>query len=1346
MGNEQSVPARRRGQNKLSKPRTNNNSSANLLSTKSAPQTRRNSVASISASPTKGRYSLLPVPVFVPEDNQKRDEKPKKRLSLFRSKSAQPKGHNQDAEFKVEDFSSDAATCDPRRWSKGFRGRESMIFESGEEVVESPLEMRPPPPRKRMSMSRPYENTNPRLSLVSELQSPGLIQVNTMHRPSEYEYEYEDEGIGQRLSRTPSEAEMYMPIRRRSLLQHGIATRTSYVEETQTCVPSSPVRNEEEFQNYYYNPTKPTSSPLAELAALERPPEFLPGPRVETPTEVDYGHIGAFKLGSLRITNGAASPVPSVERSLRRAATMGQEEDHITAGDAWNCHRHGLGQRSNTISAPAENQRVPWAVRAESPLRKDNTDTEKDSSQSKIRETHLEWNGKDYSPMPTKCAFSPLTLNVPDPGLALFNFNAAETLSRPTHSPTKSLELAHDYQQDILLSPFSFDNSPPVSPSLQVMSKQTAVDDDLFAPEPSTPEHSERFSRSFDSACEGCPPARTVKGPRDLTPKPLAKADSGYSSNVSLRSFKKEPTVPKKEAPPTPPKDTPRVASSTYTGDWSSRVSSSNCSIPPAHSEPTLGRAQTSRVPSSTYSTASTSPETSLRAQRSLPALPIEEPAVHGHPLRQSPPDSRKKTLNNEFPQASRNPNLSYQSTVSPHIAVPSLQSKRRSEPPKVTLRKESPASEVSPPSSRWSKRKSKRTQTIQTEPVYTVQAFRSPSEQLRIPKPSIEARRNLDKRVDQFPVASIADNYANQMPNTYVNQLGMRRSSSKETLGTIFSVGSVEVREELSFARLQSSLPAVPTQPTILEDVITVPVLKEIFSSKKACQRSYNNALPRLPPSGQSVPISSLAVDSDFNRKNTYQAPLPALPIADERTRMSMQPRTRERSVSIPRTQAEFETEITSFDGVSNSLGRSPYDVASTPRMDQRTKSITSQFVAEAAHRYARQRSVSDESNYSVIRPRMSYESISTGNPFLEHSESRAERNRGRPPQAHAKFNALKRQSSPTLRSSYSTGWREPSPANSHIGQQFGGWNEGLEEEGQVRSSLSQKTNSQDPVSMNTQRNLTPTSPGAHEVFLSYRKGSNPSHAQNRTTQVPAKFTYRQEARCPEWSQPADLWAERGESAGDAPKVHPRKSLEMRRPDHTPELRYRKSMDAYTYRHQLATQQQQAATHDLRARKSMDVQTYQQNMNGYGNWNGNEKAQRRSLGSSYRSFDNSQGNNTSGNGNGNGDGRKGWNVGVGYENFANSPGAQNQLSWVDETVRTIGSYQAQEYDHTYGTSSHHNKENFQHQQEYYDQQSSYSHSEDNTTYLPETIHRRNSCTSEMLVLDRFAGELDYEY
>jgi hypothetical protein len=147
MGNEQSAPTPRRPPNKLSKPRTNKNSTSNLLSIKTSnPTTRQNSV-STNASPTRTRYSTIPVEVLAGEaaQKQKEDTTQRKRMSLFRSKSSQEKPKLQ-LEVGVEPSSVEPSPLEQPnpRWSRQPRERGTpAIFElAGDEPYsESPTEM-----------------------------------------------------------------------------------------------------------------------------------------------------------------------------------------------------------------------------------------------------------------------------------------------------------------------------------------------------------------------------------------------------------------------------------------------------------------------------------------------------------------------------------------------------------------------------------------------------------------------------------------------------------------------------------------------------------------------------------------------------------------------------------------------------------------------------------------------------------------------------------------------------------------------------------------------------------------------------------------------------------------------------------------------------------------------------------------------------------------------------------------------------------------------------------------------------------------------------------------------------
>lgn len=92
------------------------------------------------------------------------------------------------------------------------------------------------------------------------------------------------------------------PIRRKSLFTPGIATRTP--DDILRKPPPPHMLQSQADRDYYFNPALSTSSPLARLAALDTGRSGR-----STPT-LDYSHLGGLKLGTLRVTNGPASPKP----------------------------------------------------------------------------------------------------------------------------------------------------------------------------------------------------------------------------------------------------------------------------------------------------------------------------------------------------------------------------------------------------------------------------------------------------------------------------------------------------------------------------------------------------------------------------------------------------------------------------------------------------------------------------------------------------------------------------------------------------------------------------------------------------------------------------------------------------------------------------------------------------------------------------------------------------------------------------------------------------------------------------------------------------------------------------
>lgn len=94
------------------------------------------------------------------------------------------------------------------------------------------------------------------------------------------------------------------PLRRKSLYTPGLATRTP-----NDILRKPPQRDSRESQmdlDYYYDPDKPTNSPLSQIAALSAGEDGR-----STPSSLQYSQLGGLQLGTLRVTNGTASPVPS---------------------------------------------------------------------------------------------------------------------------------------------------------------------------------------------------------------------------------------------------------------------------------------------------------------------------------------------------------------------------------------------------------------------------------------------------------------------------------------------------------------------------------------------------------------------------------------------------------------------------------------------------------------------------------------------------------------------------------------------------------------------------------------------------------------------------------------------------------------------------------------------------------------------------------------------------------------------------------------------------------------------------------------------------------------------------
>ncbi|RDL40865.1 uncharacterized protein BP5553_00844 [Venustampulla echinocandica] len=1009
MGNEQSAPsARRRAQNKLSKPRTN--TTGNLLNSKGPAISSRRNPGSNNPSATDLGYNY----VSREAGNEGNDRTRWKRISLFRSKSIQGQSQNPeivagpDTEI-VERLPLDSRT---RRHSSA---NSITLHHSIDDLHHRP-------PNTRMSLQHvPHTQHHPRLSLVAEVQLTPAEKVESLKGVSLYSQEEHSQLSNTPLPRTTSDTTLYGPIRRRSLQQPGVATRRSYIgDDFHQSLPSelrngrndsrqslpSQLKRAEQLQDYYYHPAVPASSSILSQGVLGQQISLTaPGQRVQTPTDLDYGHIGAFKLGSLRITNGEASP------DLSDGGLTGAEEDYLTMGK----RRRGasrqldVSQARQALSSADNTTKPAYAVRAESPLRQS-----------------LEGERK---PLTIETQLTAL-----DPSLGLFDF-------KNKYSPGKAVEMANDYAQELTLSPFSFVASPTVSPKLQATSKHMAVEDDLFELEPISPAQdvARIAPRSIDSGYGGVGDLRKRNGPLDVASKPLAKADSGYSSIISLRSLKRDaaPAVPPKDMPTVPAKSpVSRVAASTYSTSPASEVA-----LP---TQPSLAsiylQPETTSKPSRNSFVAPLKPYIH-ELETGTSTLPPQKPEVRTHigmlanPFRQSLPITLDASNG-----------LPYYNDVSSSskISTANAESQRRIN----KIQKPRPESIATPGG-----------------PNFPIQAINSSSGRLSLP--------SMAKKAERVPVGSF--------PNTTTSTIDLKRARSKDTLGTILSVGSAEVRDEISVTRLHGELP--PMHGTIPEYSTSVPESKSLpFWKSFGSKRSSSQTKP------------------------SYQISAPS---------------------RVDEEQSNFEAHVTSVQAVASSLGKSSHDIPPYPTAipsgsvtNVRPRSMTSQLEADAATRFQLARSAFQEpQGPNVLRSRKSYDSALVGNRQSRTSATSSSNSRGYPPQSHTNRSARKIHS--------------PTPFKSPVSQSF--QKQSVQKADTAEDSiLSQQTRQKPPppVSMQTQRQSSQTIIDSHTTAPPLRKPPIAPGPDRAPPCAPPDSSSDHNEVSDHWAKQKDFWAERRRSA----------------------------------------------------------------------------------------------------------------------------------------------------------------------------------------------------------------------
>ena len=333
------------------------------------------------------------------------------------------------------------------------------------------------------------------------------------------------------------------PIRRRSMMTPGLATRHPSDILAKPPELRKPVADPED--EYYYNRHLSESSPLARIAALDLANGVLnPESRSATPLDVDYGNLSG--PGALRITNGVASPVPSMRStnmSLRNASVdLRDQTEYFSLSHARPSESRLGGLRLQEVRRSGEfaDAYREYAKRQSGEISRGDSD----------RRTIHPRSSMSYEMFADSQGFEP-------------ELSTETVQSKPTHVRSRSqISISHhaslaaeDYMFDLSRNPFS----------TEVTTKPNEFEDNLFEDQVSQHRLSLHNPQSQDSDDEAvvfesrgsCEQVRgaALQGFDDSTlnaenthfgemepyeePKPqnINNSDSGYSSGSSLRSI-----------------------------------------------------------------------------------------------------------------------------------------------------------------------------------------------------------------------------------------------------------------------------------------------------------------------------------------------------------------------------------------------------------------------------------------------------------------------------------------------------------------------------------------------------------------------------------------------------------------------------------------------------------------------------------------------------------------------------------------------------------------------------------------------------------------------------------------
>ncbi|MCJ1447721.1 MAG: hypothetical protein MMC23_008232 [Stictis urceolatum] len=344
------------------------------------------------------------------------------------------------------------------------------------------------------------------------------------------------------------------PIRRRSLFTPGLATRNpkDLLKKPPNYEHQSVANPTETERQRYYNPMLSDASPLGRIAALDLASGGRSSPisRASTPGDFDYGHLGS--RCALRITNGAASPIPSlrsiVPGSRKASGNTQYSESFYTASEG------GFGY--DDLPPPPIQQVYRKSFEY---VDRSMTPRLERFGQSEYGRVCTPLHG----PRPSIQPRSPLRwqsmadLSSPVQQKAFEKVSDGYFDIPPTNSRLdRTSMIAQEYIADISGTPYASTSNLHRAPSFEPTSKANEFEAELFD-DAASDSRAQRWSTSYqdrnnDVVIESTTISHstsvttmssTVSSTFDARPRPeplVNNADSGYSSSTSRGSSKKQ--------------------------------------------------------------------------------------------------------------------------------------------------------------------------------------------------------------------------------------------------------------------------------------------------------------------------------------------------------------------------------------------------------------------------------------------------------------------------------------------------------------------------------------------------------------------------------------------------------------------------------------------------------------------------------------------------------------------------------------------------------------------------------------------------------------------------------------